>query len=133
MGVLDVTAWTSKGGLIVALLLLGVLAGFGGGWVVNGWRMTAAIAEERHARAEDRASAAEAALADFVKGADLVRDAAKSYTDERAAIVGKLDQLSKDLKNYANEKPLPVDCRPDAGRLRSLSDAIDAAKQAATR
>lgn len=124
-----VRAWVVGSG--AALLLL--LAGASVGWVVNGWRMSAALAEAREARAVDSAESARAALADLAAGASKVRAMADSYNSGRAEISGKLDQLSKDFKNYAKDKPLPADCRPDAVRVRSLSEAVAAAKQAAAR
>ncbi|VVD76038.1 hypothetical protein PEP31012_00845 [Pandoraea eparura] len=117
--------------LVVGVLLL--LTGAAAGWVINGWRMSAAVAGAQKERALDGQASAVAALADFAETASKVKEAADSYISERAAIAGKLDQLSKDLKNYAKDKPLPADCRPDAGRVRSLSEAVAAAKQAATR
>jgi hypothetical protein len=119
-------------GLSVGAVLL-LLAGASTGWVVNGWRMSAALAEAREARAVDSAESARSALADFAEGASKVRAMADSYNSERTALVGKLDQLSKDFKSYAKDKPLPADCRPDAGRVRSLSEAVAAAKQATAR
>lgn len=124
-----VRAWVVGSG--AALLLL--LAGASVGWVVNGWRMSAALAEAREARAVDSAESARAALVDLAEGASKVRAMADSYNSERAEFSGKLDQLSKDFKSYAKDKPLPPDCRPDAGRVRSLADAVAAAKQAAAR
>ncbi|APD13638.1 hypothetical protein RO07_25625 [Pandoraea pulmonicola] len=76
---------------------------------------------------------AESALADMAEGASRVKVAAEAYNSESAAILGRLSQISKDLKSYAKDKPLPADCRPDAGWVRSLSEAVAAAKQAAAR
>lgn len=118
-------------GIGVALVLL--LAGGSVGWGVSGWRMGAALAEAREARVADSAESARAALADLAEGASKVRAMADSYSTGRAEISGKLDQLSKDFKSYAKDKPLPADCRPDAGRVRSLAEAVAAAKQAAAR
>lgn len=123
---------TRLGGVLVCVTLA-VLAGFAGGWVVNGWRMSAAVAKAEKAHAEDRAVSAESALSDLAEGASRVKAAAEAYNVERSAISGQLNQISKDLKSYAKEKPLPADCRPDAGRVRSLSEAVAAAKQAAAR
>ncbi|ODP33058.1 hypothetical protein [Pandoraea sp. ISTKB] len=122
-----------KLGAVLVCTALVMLAGFAGGWVVNGWRMSAAVAEVRQARAEDRADAAESALTDLAEGASRVKAAADAYKFESSAITGQLAQISKELKSYAKDKPLPVDCRPDAGRVRSLAEAVAAAKQAAAR
>lgn len=117
---------------VVAGVLL-LLAGAVAGWVTNGWRMTAAVADAQKARALDGQASAVAALADLAESASKVKAAADSYNSERGVIVGQLSQLTKDLKNYAKDKPLSADCRPDDGRVRSLAAAIAAAKQAAAR
>lgn len=124
-----VKTWITGSGFALVLLLVGGSVG----WVVNGWRMGAALAEAREARAADSAESARAALADLAEGASKVRAMADSYNTGRAEISGKLEQLSKDFKSYAKDKPLPADCRPDAGRVRSLAEAVAAAKQAAAR
>lgn len=130
---LNTSQLSTKVGLAIALAALAVLAGFAGGWVVNGWRMTAQIAEVRQVRAEDRADLAESALKDLSEGASRVKAAAEAYNKDSSAITGQLNQISKDLKSYAKDKPLSADCRPDAGRVRSLAEAVAAAKQAAAR
>ena len=60
-------------------------------------------------------------------GAD-IRARADEYRAIQSTLGTRLDAIQKELKNA---KPLPADCRPDAGRVRMLSDAVDAAKQAA--
>ena len=123
----------TKAGIALACAAVMLVGGFAGGWVVNGWRMSAAVAEARQARAVDRAESAESTLSDLVEGASRVKAAAEADNTERVAITGKLEQLSKDLQRYAKDKPLPADCRPDAGRVRSLAEAVAAAKQATAR
>ncbi|WP_150685788.1 hypothetical protein [Pandoraea iniqua] len=90
--------------------------------------MSAEVAAAKQARAEDRADSVESALVDFAELAGRVRTMADAYNTGSTAITGQLTQLSKDLKNYAKDKPFPVD-----GRVRSLSEAVAAAKQAVAR
>lgn len=122
-----------------SVALLAVLHTFKAGWdsvvvsAVNGWRMTAQIAEVRQGHAEDRADLAESVLKDLGEGVSRVKAAAEAYNKDSSAITGQLNQISKDLKSYAKDKPLSADCRPDAGRVRSLVEAVAAAKQAAAR
>lgn len=50
------------------------------------------------------------------------------YTAALATIKAQFATIQKELRN-ATLKPLPADCRPDAGRLRVLTDAVNATRQ----
>jgi hypothetical protein len=50
------------------------------------------------------------------------------YTAALATIKAQFATIQKELHN-ATLKPLPADCRPDAGRLRVLTDAVNATRQ----
>jgi hypothetical protein len=52
------------------------------------------------------------------------------YTAALATIKAQFATIQKELTN-ALLKPLPADCRPDAGRLRVLTDAVNATRQGA--
>ncbi|PVY81041.1 hypothetical protein C7414_102369 [Cupriavidus alkaliphilus] len=108
----------------------GVLAGgiFGAGWIANGWRKEAEIAELTAARAQADLASANTAISDLREAGSRIRKSADDYLEIKSDLGAKLDAIRKDLKHA---KPLPVDCRPDAQRVRGLSDAVDAAKQAA--
>lgn len=56
--------------------------------------------------------------------------AGDGYQADMAAIKADFANLQKEFHN-ATLKPLPVDCRPDAGRLRLLQDAVSAANKRA--
>lgn len=53
------------------------------------------------------------------------------YQTGLAAITANFAAIEKELKS-ATIKPLPVDCRPDVGRLRVLTDATAAANAKAS-
>lgn len=53
------------------------------------------------------------------------------YNAVLVSLRGQFAALEQEFKN-ATAKPLPADCRPDAGRLRVLSAAVDAANKAAS-
>lgn len=56
-------------------------------------------------------------------------DAAGSdYSAQLAAIKGQFATIQQELKDAIRNHPLPADCRPDAGRLRQLKDAVDATR-----
>lgn len=112
---------------IAAVLLFG--AGLGVGWTANGWRLHADISAIEAKQAGDLAASTTAAMTDLKTAAAAINTAANEYAGVAGRLDVKLDQIKKDMKNA---KPLPVDCRPDAVRVRDLGAAIDAANEAAT-
>ena len=102
---------------------------FSAGWVANGWRKDAEIDKMKTASAEADLASANAALADLRQAGENIRTKADEFNASQAALTAKVDQAVKEFRNA--KKPLPVDCRPDDFRVRKLSDAVDAAKQAA--
>lgn len=117
---------STTGRLAGSAVLAGAL--FAAGWVTNGWRKDAELAELTAARAQADVATANQALGELrAAGAD-IRARADEYRAIQSTLGTRLDAIQKELKNA---KPLPADCRPDAGRVRMLSDAVDAAKQAA--
>ena len=116
------------GGIAVAVI---AAAGAAGGWVVQGWRKDADIADLKREQADDRAADTAAALTDLVTAAGKVKAAAQGYVSARNDLTTAMSAISMDLKNVQKQNPLPVDCRPDAGRLRNLQAAAAAANAAA--
>ncbi|AMR80255.1 hypothetical protein A2G96_08055 [Cupriavidus nantongensis] len=114
--------WRGAGALVLAAGL------FAAGWTVNGWRKGAEIAELTAARAQADLADANTALSDLKEAGVRIRQSADDYLVIKSDLGAKMDAIRKDLKNA---KPLPVDCRPDDVRVRNLSSAVDAAKQAA--
>ena len=53
--------------------------------------------------------------------------AGAGYQASLAAIDAQFSNLQKGLSNAIAAKPLPVDCKPDAGRVRQLAAAVAAA------
>ncbi|MCT9125890.1 hypothetical protein [Cupriavidus gilardii] len=103
-------------------------ASFGAGWTVNGWRRDAEIAELNAARAKAALTAAMQALGELQTASADIRARADEYRGITTELGAAASAIRKELKNA---KPLPADCRPDDFRVRKLSDAVDAAKQAA--
>ena len=117
-----VTVWRA-----IAALILGACL-FGAGWTVNGWRKDREIAEIRRAAAAADLASANQALSDLSTAGATIRQKADELRGIQSTLAAKLDAIRKDMKNAT---PLPADCRPDDQRLRNLTDAVDAAKQAA--
>lgn len=105
-------------------------AGAAGGWTVQGWRKDAEIADAKRQQADSRTKAAETALSDLVDAGKKVGEAAAGLVGDKRTLTTAMAAISKDLKDAQKQKPLPVDCRPDAGRLRSLQSAVAATNNA---
>ncbi|WP_454763360.1 hypothetical protein [Cupriavidus campinensis] len=108
-----------------ALLAAGI---FAAGWAANGWRKDAEIDRMKTASAQADLASANQALGDLRTASATIREKADEFAGIQTTLGAKLDAIRKDLKNAPK---LPADCRPDAGRVRLMSDAVDAAKQAA--
>lgn len=112
-------------GLLLAMALAGAA-----GWLVNGWRHGAEIADLRRSHAEFRATLSETALADVQADAAVIRTAATEFATIQSTLAPRMSALTKELRNAPT---LPADCRPDPVRVRNLDAAIDAANKAIPR
>lgn len=121
--ILRAMPWRAIG---AALLAVGI---FAAGWAANGWRKDAEIDRMKTASALSDLTSANQALGDLRAAGATIRAKADEFAGIQTTLGAKLDAIRKDLKNAPK---LPADCRPDAGRVRLMSDAVDAAKQAAT-
>jgi len=118
------------------ILLVGIAAamsiGFGGGWTANGWRLGAKIADVKAERSNEIAIQNKEVLDDFVATAKKIREQADGANADFSELAKDLTAIRKEFKD-ANAKPLPVDCHPDAPRVRKLTNAIDAVDHAIAR
>lgn len=108
-----------------------LVVGFGSGWQVNGWRLDAQLEHVKAAQEKGRADQAAAAIADLVAAAGKVKAAADGAHVDMAGLNKKLDVIRKDFRD-AKPVPLPVDCHPDAVRVRKLTAAAAAVDEAVT-
>ncbi len=109
-------------------VVIALLVGLSIGWVANGWRLDAKISRIESAQAKAESGQSSAAVRAMKLDADAIHTAAVEFTAIQNNIGPKLDAIKKELKNA---KPLPVGCRPDDVRVRSLDAAIEAANKAA--
>lgn len=115
-----------KGDCLVAVVSA-LLAG-GAAWTAQGWRKDAVIADLRLDRAQADLSVVRQALATTEADITRMADAARAAARTAPALTAQMKEISKALEN-AN--PLPAGCRPDADRVRSLTDAVRATNRAA--
>lgn len=111
-------------GAAVLILVLG----FAGGWLVNGWRLGADLAELRAEHAEQIATQATATVTTMQADAAAIHTAAGQVVAIQNTLGSKMDALRKEIKNA---KALPDGCAPTDDRVRHLDAAIDAANAAA--
>ncbi|MGO4761827.1 hypothetical protein AB4120_04725 [Cupriavidus sp. 2KB_3] len=114
--------WRAIGAALVAAGI------FAAGWAANGWRKDAEIGRMTTASSQADLASANQALGDLCTAGETIRAKADEFAGIKTTLGAKLDAIRKHLKNAPK---LPADCRPDAGRVRLMSDAVDAAKQAA--
>ena len=108
--------------------LAGALVAGGAAWTAQGWRKDVHIAELQRDQQQVRADT-NAAVLDAVRGdiSAIASAAARAAADARS-LPAQVGEITKALKNA---KPLPSGCRPDDVRVRSLTDAVRAARGAA--
>lgn len=121
----------------VAGLLLGwrgyaaaALVGAGAAWYVLGAVHGRELAELQLERTTDDLAVARGSIEQTNRDLQAMAANARAAAAIGPELTASIGALSKALKN-AN--PLPADCRPDADRVRNLTDAVRAARGAAAR
>ena len=99
-----------------------LLAAFACGCKVEGWRLGEQIAQTKAQQAGADATAAREDLTRYKAAADQVTEAASAAATSVSVVRAKIAAIQ--ARPYA--APLPIDCRPDADRLRARNAAIDA-------
>ena len=112
------TSWKWVTGLLLLVI------SFCTGWIVNGWRLSSSYQAEK-------AEVVQANDDHFADASKKVNDSAKVYRSTSGQIKSQIAVLKKELNDAEKTNPVPVDCRPDADRLRVLKDAVTAANTAA--
>lgn len=101
-----------------------LIAGFAGGWMVNGWRMSSSYQAEK-------AEIVQANADHFADVSRKVNEAATEHVSKTYKLEEKIKELQKELADAKKNRPLPVECRPDSERLRVLVEAVHTANRAA--
>jgi hypothetical protein len=90
------------------------------------------IKDLKLAAADKTISDAVGALVQFEGDTKTISDAAKVLGSTQVNLDAKFTALSKDFSDATKAHPLPLDCKPDDVRVRSLSAAVAAANSART-
>lgn len=118
----------------IAAAVLGlalVAGGAAGGWYVTSNVDTVKLQAVQLADSQAKTADVTASLNQLSAAISAVHLADVGYNEDVAAIHTQFAAIEKDLKN-ALVKPLPADCRPDAGRLSALTAAVAAANAHST-
>lgn len=110
----------------VAALGIGAVVATGATYEIVHNANAVEISQLKTDAANQRAVNATAALTQLTGFIDKMHEADSSYAGALADIDNRFSLIQKGLTN-ARRVPLPVDCKPDTGRVRSLTDAIAAA------
>lgn len=115
-----------KGYAAVGLIAGGLASG--AAWTAQGWRKDVQIARLQRDQQQARADA-NADVLETIKGdINSIAAAAARAAVDAGALPARVGEITKALKNA---KPLLAGCRPDDVRVRSLTDAVRAARDTA--
>lgn len=118
--------------LLLAVSIGSAAAGAAGSWFVTSSIKDAEIAELKLERANETVQGFQTALDDLKVATATIYAAADSAALDTKLITTELSRLGKEYKN-ATKRPLPVDCRPDAPRVRHLTESAAAVDKAIAR
>jgi len=116
---------------IVGAVIVLTASSFYAGWKLNGWRLGVKVVELEKELETTRADANQLAFDDLYKATTDMKNAALEYTQSSNNLTTQINVIRKDIKAYAKTNPLPADCKPDARRVQSLTDAISKANASA--
>ncbi len=102
------------------ILLAGLVTGIFFGWIVNGWRLSADETAEK-------LSAVQASADHFRDITKMINETATEHVSKTYKLEKEIVELKRELANAKKNNPLPADCKPDAGRLRVLAEAVHTA------
>lgn len=97
-------------------------------WTAQGWRKDVQIAELQRDQQQTRADTNAAVLDAITVDISAIAAAAARAAVDASALPAQVGEITRALKNA---KPLLAGCRPDDVRVRSLTDAVRAARGAA--
>ena len=126
----------AAGGKLVNILagwkgyVAAAVVGAGAAWYVLAAVHAQALAELRLERTADNLAVARGSIEQTNRDLQAMAESARSAAAVGPKLTASIGALSKALNN-AN--PLPAGCRPDADRVRTLTDAVRATNGAAAR
>ena len=107
------------------IIAIGVIAiAFSSGWIVNGWRLSTDSTTEKLSAIQSNAD-------HFRDATKKINDSANEYLGNSERLEKQIAELKKELAHAKKNRPLPVECRLDADRLRVLKDVVHTANHTA--
>lgn len=113
--------------LVAVIALISALASSLGTWMVTSAVKNGELATLEKQVAERDLSTTVASLNELTGAMQSVHDAATRAATEIGATKTTLANIKKELQHAP---PLPVDCSPDAIRMRSLTDSVNTVNRA---
>lgn len=110
-------------GLLIGLAIASA-AGFGAGWLVNGWRLDAQLADCKAASAQRDAEAATEALGKVTQAAEAVAGAASAVAAAGARSAAANEAARRHWTALVKAAPLPAGCKPDQARAEAFGEAV---------
>lgn len=114
------------GKICIASFVTALVVGAGTVWA-TGIYYKSDIAQLKLERAETHDANTTASLKQFQDTVQKISVAAGQYAAIERNLSVNFDGILKDFKNAAFKNPLPLDCVPDAERLRSAAKAVTVA------
>lgn len=111
-------------------IAIAAAAGFGAGWIVNGWRLGRQVAECKSDSAQRDAAAATEALGKVTQAADAVADAASAVVEAGARSAAANEAARRRWAEMVKATPLPAGCKPDQARAEAFGDAVKRTQEA---
>jgi hypothetical protein len=114
------------------VLAIGVAIGGGATYQVTAAFKNNTIKDLKLEAANKTVTDAVAALAQFEGDTKAISSAAALLGNAQGVLDTKFSAINKDFANAIKAHPLPIDCKPDDVRMRTLRAAVEAANSART-
>lgn len=111
--------------MLIGAAAIALVAGGTGAYAGYRWEYGALEHEKRIVDEKDLKQANDI-LQGYEANVTTINNAAREFLAGQNDFGVKLDEIGKDLHNVQTQKPLPVNCKPDPGRVRDLNAAIQA-------
>lgn len=116
-------------GVLIGLAVASA-AGFGTGWMLNGWRLGAAVEKCRADSARRDAEAATATVDQVARAATAVADAASAVAEAGARSAAANEAARRRWAELVKATPLPDGCKPDQARAEAFGEAVKRTQEA---
>lgn len=118
-------------GYVGAAVLAALIAGYSSYWVTSRGYQTE-IAQLKLSQANAQVVSIQTSLDQLQHFISSMNMASQDYQASTQTLLDRLAALQKEFHSAIKVSPLPPDCRPDAQRMRFLTEAVAAANDTAS-